>query len=583
MANKIKLRRPSGKQKKGKRAGGRPGGTSQSDILQQARAHHHAGRFQQAESLYRQILAAEPTNPEALHFLGVLAFQIGRSDAAVDLIGKALSVSPDYVEAHNSLGSVLYDRGMLDASAASYRRALALKPAYAEAHYNLGITLYAQGKLEDAIASYRRALSLKPDHVGAHYNLGLALKDQGKLEEAAASYRRALALKPDYAEACHNLAVVFSELGRMDDAVACYRKTLSLNPGYIRAYKGLAALAKYTEVDDVVQAMEALHAKREEMPVAARIDLGFALGKICEDRGEYDRSFRFISEANRLKRQTYPYSLQTERDFFEKIKKTFSPDFLASFNGAGCQDGTPLFILGMPRSGTTLVEQILASHPQVFGAGELMVLINLVNGLCRGGPKAQFPECVLEFDADAFERLGAVYVAKIREYSRDTQYITDKMPNNFLYLGLIRTILPEAKVIHCMRDPMDTCFSIFKNDFTGRFPYAYDMRELGQYYNLYRDLMAYWDKAMPGFVFTVRYEDLVSEQRRQTENLLDFCGLPWDEACLDFHKTERRVSTASAAQVRQPIFKDSLALWKRYEKQLEPLQQAISGEDRFPQ
>ncbi len=257
---------------------------------------------------------------------------------------------------------------------------------------------------------------------------------------------------------------------------------------------------------------------------ADRIDLGFALGKVFEDIGNYNKSFDFILEANRLKRGSYEYSIQNDRDLFERIKKTFSPDFFASHHGSGNQDRTPIFILGMPRSGTTLVEQILASHPLVFGAGELTVLVNLANGICTGGTTAQFPECMPDLDVDTFEKMGSDYIEKIREYSNDAEHITDKMPHNFLHVGLIKTILPNAKIIHCMRNPMDTCFSIFKKEFAGTHGYAYDMVELGQYYNLYQDLMAHWEKVLPGFMYTLRYEEMVSDQQKQTKSLLDFCG-----------------------------------------------------------
>jgi tetratricopeptide (TPR) repeat protein len=454
---------------------------------------------------------------------------------------------------------------------------LILKPEYAEAYSNLGNVLKEQEKLDEALACFQRALILKPDDALIHYNLGNTFKDQGKLDEAVASFQQALALKPDFGEAHHSLGLIFRELGKMDDAIACYRKALSLKPDYAKAYRNLSLMVKYTGVDDDIQAMEYLYSKKKETSDTDRIDLGFALGKIFEDLGNYNRAFAYILEANRLKRKSYNYAIQDDHDLFKRIRKTFSPDFLASHHNSGFQDKTPIFILGMPRSGTSLVEQILASHPQVFGAGELAVLVNLTNNVCTESAAAQFPECVLDLDMDVFARMGADYVAQIREYSNEAEYITDKMPHNFLYIGLIRTILPAAKVIHCMRDPMDTCFSIFKTEFAGEHKYAYDMVELGQYYNLYRDLISHWEKLLPGFMYTLRYEELVADQQEQTKSLLDFCNLPWDDACLTFHKTKRRVSTASLAQVRQPIYKDSVGLWKRYEKKLEPLRKAIYG------
>ena len=645
MAKKKKKRRSaSGYQKNPPKLSGLHEVPSLQDLFKQAVALHQAGRLSEAEALYRQILAAEPGHPEALHFLGMLAYQIGKNETAVQLIRMALRGKPDYVEAHNNLGIVLHDQGKLDEAVASFRQALNLKPAYAEVHFNLGNALRDQSKLDKAVDSYRRALSLKPAYAEAHYNLGNALNDQGrlneviacyrqalvlnpnyaevhynlgnvfkdinKLEEAIASYKRALSLKPDYvdaynnlggvlkdqgnldeaivsfqkalllqpdsAEMHYNLGVIYRELGRLEEAVSCYKKALWLKSDYTAAFKDLTTIIQFSEIDGVVAAM-ADHYNNGDLPDADRIILGFALGKVYEDLRDYTKAFGYLLEANNLKRKSYKYSIHNDQTFINSIKKIFSPDFMASHEGFGYEDGTPIFIVGMPRSGTTLVEQILASHSQVFGAGELAILTNLANTICTGKTATQFPECMLELDMDAFEKMGLEYINKIREYSYDAAYITDKMPYNFLHVGLIRTILPNAKVIHCMRNPMDTCFSIFKNYFKEEHGYAYDMSELGQYYDLYQDLMAYWDNIMPGFIYTLRYEELVSDQQKQTQSLLDYCGLPWDEACVNFHKTERRVSTVSLAQVRQPIYKDSVELWKCYEKQLEPLRKAIYG------
>ena len=684
----------------------------QQNIFQQARADHKAGKFFQAENLYKQILQTEPNQPDTLHYYGVLAYQSGRSEIAIAMISKALICRPDYVDAHNNLGIILHDMGRLDEAVVSFgtalklkpdyaavhfnlanaykdqgklddaiaslhwvlalqpdyaeahnnigiifleqdkldealvhfSKALVLKPDYAEALYNLGNCYRAMGKLDDAIACFRKAVVLVPDDAESHFNLGAALTAKGKLneaitsfrktvdlkpddggayyalgkifytlsklddaiacfrkavalkpddanfynhlgivlnlqgyqEEAITSFRQALTLKPDSAEVYSNLGCVVREFGMRDDAIACFKKALALKPEYAGAYAGLSSVVKFTEVDDVLQTMEHLYNKKD-ISEADRINLGFALGKAFEDLREYDRSFDFILEANRLKRKSLEYSPEDEQEFFEKIKKIFSAEFFVDPPGTGYQDKTPIFILGMPRSGTSLAEQILASHPLVFGAGELTVLEKLVNGISINGTKLDFPESILSLDRDAFERIGPDYIKNIRKYSKDAEHITDKMPYNFLHVGLIKTVLPAAKVIHCVRNPMDTCFSIFKRIFAGTFGYAYNMAEIGQYYNLYRDLMAHWEKVLPGFMYTLRYEEMVLDQYDQTKNLLDFCGLPWDEACLNFHKKERKTTTASFTQVRQPIYKDSVELWKRYESRLEPLKKIIYG------
>jgi len=638
-----KLKHTRNHRKKTKQVAGTYGASSHQKILEQALTLHQDGRLQQAETLYRQILATQPDHPRALHYLGILAHQLGKNDTAVTLINKALKFSPDYVDAqinlgitlksqgklneaissfqraltlnpgnalvyynlgdalkdqgkldeaiisyrqaltldsnyaevYYALGNTLNNQGKLNEAAANYRRVLTLKPGYAEAYNNLGNVLKEQDKLDEAVDCYHQALSLNPDDAVAHFNLGNTLKDRGNLDEAVVCLQRALRLKPDFAEAHHTLGIIFRDFGKMDDALACYRQALSLKSDYARAYRNLSSLVKYTDVDDDIHSMENLYNNKEDLSATDRIDLGFALGKVFEDLGDYDKSFDFIFKANRLKRKSYEYSIQSDRDLFEKIKKTFSPDFFATHQDAGNPDKTPIFILGMPRSGTTLVEQILASHKLVFGAGELHTLHNLINGICTRSAIAKFPQCVLGLGFDILEQMGSNYIENIRQYSSYTQYITDKMPYNFWYVGLIKTILPNAKVIHCIRNPMDNCFSIFKTEFAGEHKYAYDMVELGQYYNLYSDLMTHWEKVLPKYIYTLSYEKLVTNQQNQTKNLLDFCGLPWSKTCLAFHKTERRVSTASFAQVRQPIYKDSVELWKRYERHLGPLRKAI--------
>jgi len=471
----------------------------------------------------------------------------------------------------------LHQAGRLSEARTIYNQILLSEPNHFDALHLLGVIAHQEDEYDIAVELIQKALKSVPDFAPAYSNLGAALKDQGKLDEAVASYRQAIALSPDNAEAHNNLGVLLSELGKLDEAIVCYKMAISLKPDYAAAYNHLSAIMKYTETDDVIKVMEYLYKKKADISDAERINLGFALGKIFEDLGDFDKSFNYILEANQLKRKLFNYSIQNDQDLFERIKKTFSPDFFALHHSSGNPDSTPIFILGMPRSGTTLVEQILASHPMVFGAGELTVLKELTDVICSGGRAAKFPECLKGLDNGAFERAGAYYIEKIRENSRVADYITDKMPHNFLFVGFIKIILPNAKIIHCIRDPMDNCFSIFKNDFTKTPGYAYDMIEIGRHYNLYRNLMAHWEKVLPGYVYSLKYEEIVSDQKNQTRKLLDFCGLPWDEACLEFYKKERRVSTLSLAQVRQPIYKDSVGLWKRYEKQLEPLRKIIYG------
>lgn len=515
------------------------GGQSARDIrqaLELALQHHTAGRLAEAESVYHQILQSDPNQPAALHRLGLIAHQAGNDDLAVDLITKSLAIKPENPGALN----------------------------------NLGIAYQGLWRLEDAVECYRKALAIMPDFAEAHNNLGTALNELGKLDEAAASYREATVFKPDYAEAYSNLGLSLQEMGRLDEAVASFRKAATLDPGLAEAHRHLAGSKKHSEMDGDILAMEQAYA-RPAISDEQRMHLAFGLGKAFEDLHQYEKAFDFFAEGNAIKRESYSYASEDQANFIKKLGEVFDSSLFAKHQATGCGDATPIFILGMPRSGTTLVEQILASHPQVHGAGELGTLSRIVNshfGKMSGG---EFPETVQRFaDAD-FERPGLEYIETVRKQAPDTRYITDKMPENFNYIGLLKLILPNAKVIHCRRDPADTCLSIFKTYFTGKHEYSNDLGELGRYYKSYRGLMEHWRNVLPGFIHDVQYEDVVTDQVGQTRALLEYCDLEWDDACLAFHKTDRPVTTASAEQVRRPIYKDSVQLWKRYEAQLAPL------------
>jgi len=569
------------------------------------------GRLDEATDSFRNAISLNPNYAEAYNVLGVTLKNMGRLDEAIENFRKAILINPGFAEVHNNLGNAFLDSDREDEAIDSFKAAINAKPDFAMAYYNLGtayhktnrigdaIACYKKslslnprnarayntlgiisqnaGRMEEAITNFEKALSLDPDFAGAYNNLGLMYKELGKINEATVNFRKAISLDPDYAEAYLNFGIVHKESGLMDDAIACYEKALSLKPDLIGALKNLAVSVKYTEMCDFIYRLKDMFMEKD-LSDDDRMHLGFALGKVYEDIKDYDKAFEVILHAARLKRQTYEYSIQDNKDKFDEIKMVFTPEFFSSYSNVGNPDQTPIFILGMPRSGTTLIEQILASHPQVFGAGELQILFNLTKEFCSGETIKSYPKCISGFTADMFMKIGSDYIDTIRKHSKDTDYITDKMPHNFLYVGLIKIILPKAKVIHCTRNPMDNCLSIFKTEFRAPYKYSYDMVELGHYYNLYLDLMKHWEDILPGFMYNLRYEDLVADQEKQTRGLLDFCGLDWNESCLAFHKTQRIVKTASFAQVRQPMYKDSVELWKRYEAQLEPLRKIVLGE-----
>ena len=547
-------------------------------------AQNELGQTDGAIASCKKAIAIDPGFANAHNNLATFLKAANRPGEALEYCKKALELQPDFVQALFNLGTIQQESNQLHQAIDSYQKILKLKPGHAPVHNNLGTAFQNIGSLDKAIEHFKQAATLQPDLAEAHNNLGTAYKNSGQPDKALSCYQKALAINPDYADAHNNLGVVLQQSGQLDKAVVHYRKALLAKPDFAEVYAHIAAIKKYSEADADIRAMEKIFNSKKSSDRQKAL-IGFSLGKAFENLKQHGKSFQFLKKANHLHRSSYSYSISNESAAFNKIKTICSKEFFSAQDDLQQEESEnsaarPIFILGMPRSGTTLVEQIIASHPYVFGAGELNTLFEVLNNLCRQKNSGQFPEGLAGLDQNDFKRLGSAYLKKLAAYrSRDERYITDKMPHHFLLIGLIKKILPWAKVIHCKRDPMDTCFSIFKTFFSikNSHPYAYEMTELGHYYNLYADLMRHWSNLLPDFVYDIEYEKLVTDQEEQTRKLLSYCGLPWDDACLWFHKTRRRVATASSVQVRQPMYKDSIKLWKQHAKQLEPLSRAIHG------
>ena len=576
------------------------------------------GRLKEASEAFKKALKLLPDNPMLLNNVGNVLQLQGKNEEAIGWFNKAITRDPNYAGAHSNLGNALRALGNFEEAAACYRRSIQIEPGVADRYHNLGCVLVELGVLDEAFKNFKKAVEIDPGHKFAYQGLGDVLFHQDKLDEAivsfhkaieidpfnqdaynglgnalikqynnalnrqynidsaVASYRKAIEIDPLHKEAYHGLGNAFSLKGELDNAIATFRKVIAIDPGFVEAYHSLVKSKNYSEYDDDIRSMESFYATKD-ISDENKMFLAFSLGKVFEDLGEYEKVMEFYLQATHLKRGSFDYSISEDRDLYDNIKQVFSLEFFTSNKGMGNPDPTPIFILGMPRSGTSLVEQILASHPDVFGAGELNYISNLTGEFFIPDSSRQFPANIIDLDPKAFEDLGQKYIAKIRKDSKESRYITDKMPHNFQRIGFIKAILPGARIIHLTRDPIDNCLSLFKNFFSSDHLYSYDLAELGQYYNLYLDLMEYWRNTLPGSIYDLSYERLVADQEVETRKLLEYCNLPWDEACLDFHKTRRIVNTTSNIQVRRPIYKDSVKLWKRYEKQLGPLVAAIYG------
>ncbi len=551
---------------------------------------HQRGRYQLAVEMIRHAIAINATEAAYHSNLGGILQAQGKLDEAAACFEQALMLRPDWAEVHSNFGNILQAQGKLDEAVASQERALALKPHFAEAWSNLGNARQAQGNLEAAVASYEHALVIQPDYADAHNNLGSVLASQERAEEAVAHLERALALKPDFSSAHNNLANVLASQERIDDAVVHYERALALKPDYAHAHNNLAnifkhqgkfeeAAAHYGRAIAIQPDYTEAHYGRAEIKtfeggsadlaaleaLAGRDDpyVHFALAKALEDCGDYARAWDHFRRGNALKRAQVDYDEEATLESFHQIAAAFDRALFDRFEGQGDPSTAPVFVLGMPRSGSTLVEQILAGHPQIHAAGELTALEKMT---------ASYPQCVPGLDTAALRSLGKAYLDSLPALANGTARIVDKLSGNFLRIGLIHLMLPNARIIHTLRDPIDTCVSCYSKLFTSGLAFTYDLAELGRYYRHYSQLMAHWRSMLPpGVMLDVCYEDVINDLEGQARQLIDYCGLPWDDRCISFHKTNRPVKTASAVQVRKPLFRSSLQRWRHYEAGLAPL------------
>ncbi|MCP5002397.1 MAG: tetratricopeptide repeat protein [Planctomycetes bacterium] len=549
--------------------------TTITEALQTALCYHRAGKYRESESMYQHILRRNPDHPETLNLLAVMYHQVGNNAKAVELLKKAIMLSPQNPSFYSNLGVVLNADGRWKEAIRAYERALHLIPDYAEAWNNMGAVFKDHGQFDAALASFQKALHFNPDYTKALVNLGCVLKELNQPDDAIACFEKALKISPDFPEACYYLGDILKDLGKFEPAMENFRKSLVLKPDYAQAHFMIAHIKHYTYYDDDMRKMEKL-VGTPGVNEERKAYLFFALGKAFENIHNYDKAFDYYSKGNRVKRASYAYSISEDKEFIKKLISAFDREFFVTYSKQVDYETGPIFIVGMPRSGTTLIEQILSCHKQVSAADELSDLRHI---LLETNPKLTvdiFPDQLKKLDRNDMDRFRSQYRININKYKVDGElYVTDKMPSNFLYIGMIKALFPGAKIIHCKRDPVDTCLSCYKTYFLGIQKFAYDLDELGKYYLLYEKLMSHWHHVLPGYLLDVQYEDLINDQKTQTRRLLDFCGLPWNDSCLSFHKSERTVKTASFAQVRKPLYTGSVQFWKHYTKHLGQLLTAL--------
>ncbi len=567
--------------------------------------------YDRAEACQRQALAIDPQFAPSLNNMGSICRARKKLDEAMDWYRKAITANPNYVESLSNLGAVLLEDERAEEAVAPLEQALRINPNHAEALCNLGMVRNVLDQYDAALPLFRQALQIRPDYPEAYIGLARFHHEKEHLAEAENCARRAVELAPQKAEMCSQLGNIYTEMARSDEAREMFERALVIDPECNEALLGLghlcmesgdmekaealfrqalvlkadnlparfhlAQVRKVKVGDENLAALEAAERAARDpahpLPAKKSITLHFALGKCYDDSKQYDKAFPHFLEGCRLKRATYDYDADEVTKHFDSIMRIFIPDTIERLCGAGDPSSVPIFVLGMPRSGTTLTEQIIASHPDVHGAGELPDLLAIAQRPVNG---VVYPDNLLTINRVQLTIWGADYVAGLRRRAPAAKHITDKMPANFFAVGLIHLMLPNAKIIHVNRNPVDTCLSCFTRLFNRKQNQTYNLAELGRYYVDYVRLMNHWRTVLPAGAFLdVQYEEIVADQEAQARRMLDYCGLEWNDACLDFHKHKRAIRTASVTQVRQPIYKTSVERWRHYEKHLGPLLDAL--------
>ncbi len=544
----------------------------QAELLQRGLRAHRAGDLGEAERFYQKLHRLAPRDFNALHLLGVVNAQRRRFDVAERFLSQAVALAPR-PEALNNFGSVLTELGRAPEAIVRLRQAIRAKTDYPEAHFNLGNALRRTAQTDQAISSYRTALSLRPSYVEALQNLSDALREAGRQREAIDALRQAIALQPGSAVFHNNLGVALRDIGELEEARAAFDRAIALDQRFTTPYYHRVRTGKIAAGDAIIGAMEAIKADSAGQSGEARSMLLFALAKAYDDTGDYDRAFASLLAANTGAREAVAYDEAADSRAFREIEQGIGASFLAERSSAGVASELPIFVVGFPRSGTTLVEQILASHPAAHGAGEIAFL---EQALIESGGDAILTAAP-QAGIGMLRQAGLLYLERLARLAPSASRITDKNSGNSLLAGFIHLMLPRARIVHVRRDPLDACLSCFFQRFAGdSCSFAYDLGELGRRYRRYEHIMEHWQRILPpGAILPIRYEDLATNLEPEVRRLLDFCGLPWDERCLSFHSVERAVRTASAAQVRQPIYRSSIERWRRYERFLGPLIEAI--------
>ncbi|HEY0104617.1 MAG TPA: sulfotransferase [Rhizomicrobium sp.] len=533
--------------------------------------------LQAAIEMFKRSLAIRDNQFEAHYNLGLAYFRLDQFENAKLSLARAGALNDQRYEVFLVLGKALHRLQNRTLATQALARAALLKPDNADVHGELAVVFLEDGWTKAAIDEIGKALALQPDRVEFHITHARILADLNRLEDAEAANLRAVALAPESLEALGALGRAHMGVGRLDEARTMFERARALHPDSIQPLLDLARVQKFREGDERLPALESFLATEDWLPPLERTALHFALGRAYDDIKQYDRAFAHFDTANRLQRESLPDTEAQDVLWFEQTKAIFTKDFIAARAGAGFPSALPVFILGMPRSGTTLVEQIVSSHPLVRAAGEVQDLNAATQILITKRKYTKPVPAVLgDFTPADLRELGETYVGRLRMRAPEGERVTDKLLGNYNRLGLIKLALPNATVIHCRRNPVDSCLSIYSNHFADVQEHSNDLGRLGRFYRRYYGLMEHWRQVLPqGSFLDLQYEETVHDIEGTARRIIAHCGLEWDPRCLDFQRNERRVATLSITQVRQPVYTSSIDRWRNYETHLGPLLEGL--------
>jgi tetratricopeptide (TPR) repeat protein len=533
---------------------------------------HKTGQFQKALSVIDDLIRTYDKDPFLLNIKGSCLCETGDLNASIISLEKAIALKPDYAEALFNLGVAHQRLNQPEMAIESYEKALNIQHAYPRVHHNLGIIYFQKDQLNSAIKSFEWAVAYSPNYSEAYFNLGVAFQKNRQFEEAKNHFEKAISVNPNYAQAYESLGILCEIINLQNEAVGCYEKALRINPHLTNTYRNLSKLKKFKAKDPLISQMESLYSK-SDLHSSHKINLCFSLATAYKDLNHLDNFFKFLNEGNALRKKELGYDITQSQNVHSTIVNLFSSKQSLINKPKEKPSTRPIFIVGMPRSGTSLVEQIISSHHEVYGAGELLTLRKvidpiLVKYLNNNKYKVTKKDYLL---------IREQYLDSLSNLNVSNKIITDKMPVNFRLIGFILSAMPEAKIIHIKRDARATCWSNFQQYFSDGNGFSFNQEDLVKFYALYSEMMDFWHKLFPNKIYDISYEELTINQKKETQKLLNYCELDWDENCLNFHKNVRGVVTASKTQVRKKMYQRSSEAWKKYESNLKILTDGLKS------